>query len=127
MFGPSVESIEPLALAERLRRGEDALVLIDVREADERAFCQITPSLSAVDHHFPMSSIIENVEPLLHATLDKVVVFYCHHGVRSRRVAGWFLAGCNRPDRVVGARQVLNLEGGIDRWSTEVDPEVPCY
>ena len=47
------------------------------------------------------------------------LVVYCHHGVRSMTVATW-LAGR-------GVRGVLNLRGGIDAWSVEVDPAVRRY
>jgi rhodanese-related sulfurtransferase len=29
--------------------------------------------------------------------------------------------------RSAGLPRVINLEGGIDRWSVEVDPSVPRY
>jgi monothiol glutaredoxin len=50
---------------------------------------------------------------------DTPVVFLCHHGVRSRQAA----------ERVLqeGFTNVYNLEGGIEAWSTSVDPKVPRY
>ena len=127
MSSARVETIEPIALAERIRQGDDALILIDVREADERAFCRISTETSITDGHFPMSSIVDRLDELVQTTSDKIVVFYCHHGIRSRRVAAWFLAGGNQGDRVPASRAVFNLEGGIDRWTTEVDPAIPRY
>ena len=47
------------------------------------------------------------------------IVVLCHHGRRSRQVVA-FLKQCGFP-------RVLNLAGGIDAWSAEVDPGVPVY
>jgi monothiol glutaredoxin len=45
--------------------------------------------------------------------------FHCHHGGRSQQAADHFLRQ--------GFANVSNVAGGIDAWSTEVDPEVPRY
>jgi monothiol glutaredoxin len=50
---------------------------------------------------------------------DTMLVFHCHHGQRSRSAAEHYLAE--------GYTNVYNLAGGIDAWSTEVDPKVPRY
>ena len=47
------------------------------------------------------------------------IVVHCHSGVRSLWAAQHL--------REAGFRRVLNLTGGIDRWSDEVDPSVPKY
>ncbi len=47
------------------------------------------------------------------------VILFCHHGVRSLDAAAWL-----RSQGVEGAR---SMTGGIDRWSTEIDPLVPRY
>jgi len=54
-------------------------------------------------------------------TLDKNVplVFHCHHGGRSQAAAERFLRQ--------GFREVYNLAGGIDAWSTSIDPQIPRY
>ena len=54
-------------------------------------------------------------------TLDKdmPIVFYCHHGVRSIPAASQALGN--------GHRKVYTLDGGIDAWSTHIDPSVPQY
>jgi rhodanese-related sulfurtransferase len=47
------------------------------------------------------------------------LVVMCHHGGRSRP---------DRPvPRAAGLRPGINLRGGIDAWSREVDPPVPLY
>ena len=52
-------------------------------------------------------------------TPDTPLAFLCHHGNRSRGVAEHF--------RNKGFRKVYNVRGGIDAWSSEVDPSVPRY
>ena len=49
---------------------------------------------------------------------DTELIVYCHHGVRSGIAAEWLRAR---------GFHALNLAGGIDRWSREVDPSVPRY
>ena len=56
--------------------------------------------------------------PHLEAVEGPLVV-YCHHGVRSLRVAAWL--------RNQGLEEVQSLAGGIDRWSVEIDLAVPRY
>ena len=43
----------------------------------------------------------------------------CHHGMRSAQVVAFLLRQ--------GHAAVYNLTGGIDAWSTQVDPRVPRY
>jgi rhodanese-related sulfurtransferase len=47
------------------------------------------------------------------------VVVYCHSGIRSGMVSGFL--------RKHGFEKIVNLQGGIDAWSTEVDAKVPRY
>ena len=50
---------------------------------------------------------------------DTVLVFQCHHGMRSMGAAqSWMNEGYTK---------VFNLQGGIHAWSTHVDPMVPTY
>jgi hypothetical protein len=43
-----------------------------------------------------------------------------HHGVRSAQALGYL-------QHRLGRENLLNLRGGIDAWSHEVDPSVPIY
>ena len=58
-------------------------------------------------------------EKLQELPKDTVLVFQCHHGHRSMRAAQQFTA--------VGFREVYNLTGGIDAWSSEIDSSVAKY
>jgi rhodanese-related sulfurtransferase len=55
------------------------------------------------------------------STLDpeRPTVFLCHHGIRSAQVCAYLSRQ--------GFEKIYNLSGGIDRWSTEVDPSIPRY
>ncbi|MBL8843366.1 MAG: sulfurtransferase [Planctomycetes bacterium] len=105
-----MRSISCRDLADRLARGERPL-LLDVREREEHAICHLPGSVL-----IPMSEL-----PMRLAELDPDVetVVYCHHGIRSAHVIG-HLQGH-------GFEQLVNLRGGIDAWSREVDPGVPRY
>jgi rhodanese-related sulfurtransferase len=95
---------------ERIARG-DKLLLVDVREPWEYELCRI-PGAKLM----PLGTLPANVTALLDA--DDVIC-YCHHGMRSLDAAAWL-----RQQGVEGAK---SLTGGIERWSVEIDPQVPRY
>lgn len=109
---PAIHELEiaPAALAMRLAR-RDPLLVLDVRDEWEHAVAHLDGA-----ELIPMRTI-----PARHAALarDREVVVYCHHGTRSAMVADYL--------RAAGFPRVLNLAGGIDRWSVDVDPSVPRY
>lgn len=104
------EDISPLELRRRLDAG-DELVVIDVREPAEWELARIAGA-----RHLPMGRVQAEVSSL---DPGAETVVYCHHGARSASVAGWL--------RRAGFANVHNLAGGIDRWSTDVDPSVARY
>lgn len=102
------DEITPRELDARLARGDD-IQLVDVREPWEFALAQL-PGARLV----PLGTLDASaVEPV------RAVVVYCHHGARGRRALEVL--------RAAGVMRVVNLAGGIDRWSVEVDPAVPRY
>ena len=102
--------ISPREVKERLERGEK-LLLVDVREPWEYAQCRIEGAKS-----IPMGTVPANLQQL---DGDEEVICYCHHGMRSLDVANWL--------RSQGVQSAKSMAGGIDRWSTEIDPAVPRY
>jgi len=58
-------------------------------------------------------------ERLAELDREREIVVFCHHGSRSAMVVR-FLRG-------QGFDRAINMAGGIDAWSTEVDPGVPRY
>ena len=113
-----VASIAPGELKRRLDAGE-AIVLLDVREDFERDLCKINRSENTIDLHIPMNEIPSRFDEIMEAAGTRPIAAYCHHGVRSMVVARFLAAR--------GANTVLNLTGGIDAWSIEVDPTLPRY
>jgi rhodanese-related sulfurtransferase len=97
-------------LSQRLNAGE-ALFLLDVREPWEFERAQIAGSTLV-----PMNQIVARL-----AELDprRETVVVCHHGQRSFQV-GLFLARS-------GFSNVVNLRGGVDAWSQQVDLQLPRY
>jgi rhodanese-related sulfurtransferase len=102
--------ITPAEVKQRLDRGEK-LVLIDVRELWEFSVCRIEGAKL-----IPMGTVPANLQAL---DTDDEIVVYCHHGVRSLDVTVWL-----RGQGIEGAK---SLAGGIERWSVEIDPNVPRY
>ena len=102
--------ITPADMKARLDRGEK-LVLIDVREPWEHQLCSIEGAKLV-----PLGSLAANLQML--PDVDELIC-YCHHGMRSLDAAAWL-----RSQGVEGAQ---SMAGGIERWSTEIDPSVPRY
>jgi adenylyltransferase/sulfurtransferase len=106
----SYQTIEPSELYARMGRGESPL-LIDVREPEEYALARIEGA-----RLLPLSRFQEWAGAL---NPEEETVFICHHGIRSAHVCAVLARQ--------GFRRLLNLSGGIDLWSKEVDPNVPRY
>ena len=106
----TVHHISPTELAARRARGE-AIILVDVREVWEWELARIAGA-----RLLPLSDFARAATEL---PADAEIVLYCHHGVRSL-AATQFLAAR-------GFSRVANLSGGIDRYSSEVDPQIPRY
>jgi rhodanese-related sulfurtransferase len=102
--------ITPRETKELLARDGNVL-LVDVREPWEYDTAHIEGSVL-----IPLREIPGNLQRIENA--EEVVVF-CHHGMRSLDAAAWL-----RSQGVAGAR---SMAGGIDRWSSEIDPAIPRY
>jgi rhodanese-related sulfurtransferase len=89
------------------------LVLLDVRSEGEHDFARLEPSVLV-----PLPELPARIDEL-DAHRDAAIVVYCHHGVRSRSGAAIL--------EMHGFRDVVSLRGGIEAWSTRVDPSVPRY
>ena len=93
-----------------LIEGEQPLELVDVRTAEECAIARIARARLLDQEYY---------QELLARDRDTLIVFQCHHGIRSQSAAEHFEAA--------GFRNLYNLQGGIDAWSRLVDPSVPRY
>ena len=105
-----MDDISVTELAARLKNG-DAPVIIDVREPDEYAYARIPGAVLK-----PLGSILDWSQEL---DGEQEYVMQCHTGQRSAYAAAIL--------RQMGFKKVRNLLGGIDAWSTQVDPGVPRY
>lgn len=93
-----------------LRNSGQMFFLFDVREEWEREIAQIDGS-----------QILDEKAVELISTLspESFMVFHCRTGRRSQLAAEYF--------QTQGFTRVVNLRGGIEAWSIEIDPTVPRY
>ena len=106
----AVPEIAPHELAARFAAGERPL-LLDVREPREWEMARIEGARLV-----PLGTLAGAIPSL---DREAEIVVMCKSGVRSANAA--------RQLRDAGFRRVLNLAGGIKRWSADVDPRVPTY
>jgi len=104
-----MKRLSPREAKQRLSEGDACI--IDVREDVELELARLEPAL-----HIPLARLPQSLDQI---PRDRDLILLCHHGVRSA-MAGDFLER-NGFDRVI------NLEGGIDAWSRELDPQIPRY
>ena len=104
--------MRPEDLAEKLKAGEP-VYLLDVREPVEHEYCRLSNSVL-----IPLGELHQRfgeVDPPPGST----IVVYCHHGIRS--LSGAAILEAN------GIPEAYSLAGGIEAWSTLIDPSVPRY
>ncbi|MDC0535529.1 rhodanese-like domain-containing protein [Francisellaceae bacterium] len=94
---------------QKLLDDNNDFALIDVREEWEREIAKL-PN----DIHIPLSNWQPEKIPE-----GKMLIIYCHHGVRSRYVVDQLL--------VNNITNIFNLTGGINQWSLEIDKNLPTY
>ena len=107
----SCSDMKEILSSRRSGRGNDSPVLLDVREAWEHRYVRFPGSL-----HIPLSRLPENLDTI---PRNGPVIVYCHTGIRSLLACYLLLEN--------GYRTVSNLDGGIDRWASDVDPRIPRY
>lgn len=105
--------ITPLAAKSRLDEPGRA-VLIDVREPEEWAIARIDGSKP-----IPMQEVPAQLQELEALADESDLLVLCHHGVRSLQVVYWL--------RQQGVENCYSVAGGLDRWSREIDKNVPKY
>jgi rhodanese-related sulfurtransferase len=103
----------PEAAAVLREASPGAVLLLDCRTPEEHATARIAGAVLV-----PMQELAGRVGEL-DAWKDRRILVHCHHGVRSLRVTHWL--------RERGFAATSSIRGGIDAWSTDVDPTVPRY
>jgi adenylyltransferase/sulfurtransferase len=102
--------IEPKDVKAKQDRG-DKFVLVDVREPHEYQIARIPGSIL-----IPVGDVAKRLGELNPA--DEIVM-HCKMGGRSAKACDVLRAN--------GFTKVLNMTGGITKWSDTVDPSVPKY
>lgn len=105
-----IPEMSPQELKRRMDSGEP-FELIDVREPFEYEIARIDGAKL-----IPLGEISERLDEL---SGEQPIVVHCHSGKRSAQAA--------RLLQQHGFANVYNLEGGIDAWSDQIDPNVPKY
>lgn len=114
-FGQQITQISVEELAQRLSSGKADLQLVDVREPQEIEIASIDGFVN-----LPLSQFADwaaQIQTRLHPDAETLVL--CHHGIRSAQMCQWLIAQ--------GFTNVKNIAGGIDAYSTLVDPSIPKY
>jgi rhodanese-related sulfurtransferase len=102
--------IDALAL-DKIRKENQSVTILDVREKWEFAICAITESINV-----PLSTLPQNLGRL---PPEGPLVVVCHHGGRSMQAVAWL--------RQNGFANATNLDGGIDGWARQVDQSMATY
>src|SRR5438093_12402882 len=105
-----ISEMTPHELKRKIDAGEP-FELIDVRELFEYEIARIDGAKL-----IPLGEISERLDEL---SGERPIVVHCHSGKRSAQAA--------RLLQQRGFANVYNLEGGIDAWSDQIDPNVPKY
>jgi sulfur-carrier protein adenylyltransferase/sulfurtransferase len=105
-----VPTISVRELKAKMERREP-FTLIDVREPYEYEIARIEGS-----RLIPLGELEAHLGEM---PKSGALVFQCHSGGRSEHAT--------RIIREAGFENAVNLEGGIDAWSVEIDPGVPRY
>ncbi|TLY35822.1 MAG: rhodanese, partial [Nitrospirae bacterium] len=97
-------------LKQKLDKGEK-VVLIDVREPWEYNIAKIQGA-----QLIPLGTLGSEYKKL---DPQAEIVMQCHKGMRSMDATQFLLQQ--------GFKNVKNLTGGIEAWSSQIDPSVPHY
>jgi rhodanese-related sulfurtransferase len=96
---------------DRIRKANQDVTILDVREPWEVAICAIPGSINV-----PLSTLPHNLNRLPE---KGPLVVLCHHGMRSMQAVAWL--------RQNGFENATNLQGGIDAWARQVDTSMATY
>lgn len=137
-FRPDETLAEVCSRNDNLPVDEVAQTIINAHEADQKMQISVTEAAEAVKAgkaklvdvrtreefdavHIPDSQFLS--QELMHELggwdREQLIVFVCHHGIRSLDAAAYFAGH--------GLENVRSLTGGIDAWSCEIDPNLPRY
>ncbi len=115
-----IAQIRPAAFSTWLKslNGIPPLVL-DVREPWEISTACVKPLPDAPTFDLLLMPMQTTPQRLAELPQDRPIACLCHHGMRSQQVAAFLFSR--------GFENVVNIAGGIDAWSRELDPTVASY
>ena len=93
-------------------------LVLDVREPWELQTASVKSdgfTLLAI----PMRDVPARLAELQQYGTSQPIACLCHHGMRSLQVANFLLQS--------GFTEVVNVQGGIDAWSKQIDAHIPLY
>ena len=90
-------------------------LVLDVREPWEVQTASVRPD----GFELLVIAMGEIPSQLAQLPKDRPIACLCHHGMRSMQVARFLVSN--------GFDHVVNIEGGIDAWSTQVDSTIARY
>jgi sulfur-carrier protein adenylyltransferase/sulfurtransferase len=108
--GSNVPAVSVQELKQKLDAREP-VALIDVREPFESEIAKIDNA-----RLIPLGELPDRVHEL---DRESYIVVHCHTGKRSAQAVQLL--------QEAGFQKVFNLDGGIDKWSDEIDPTVQKY
>lgn len=91
---------------------KENFVFLDCREQDEFDYARIEGA-----QLIPISEFEQRAEKELNPQ-DEIVI-YCHHGMRSMHACLYL--------ENKGYTNTVNVQGGIEAWSLQVDPKIKRY
>ena len=97
---------------------ETALAVEKVRYVGDNVACVAAVDEATAEKALELIDVDYELLPAWFDPEDHIVVV-CHHGVRSLNVTAWL--------RLQGFERAQSMQGGIDRWSREVDRNIPTY
>ena len=106
-----MRNFTPKQLMDYLAQTNTQPLLLDVREQWEFDYCSIKGSIL-----ISMGELPNEID-----TLDRAqeTIMICHHGIRSRQM-GYYM-------EQVGFNRIINLEGGVERWAEDIEPDMKRY
>jgi len=111
--GVAATSIPTVSVRELKQKldAHESFQLVDVREPFEHELASIDSA-----RLIPLGELPDRLSEL---DRNRLTIVHCHSGMRSAQAV--------RMLREAGFENVFNLEGGIAKWSDEVDSDVPKY
>jgi rhodanese-related sulfurtransferase len=94
-----------------MKENQEDFQLIDVRESNEFAVCNLGGVL------IPLSTLPTRVDEI---SRDKKIVIHCKAGGRSAQAIHFL-------EQHHGFTNLYNLQGGILAWAKQIDPSMPTY